>query len=123
MSANSSDTDHTNLFDRIFGLKRHEYFAVAWSFVYFFCVLSAYYMLRSIRESMAVAGGVQNIPWLFSGTFVVMLIATPIFGWVASRYPRRQFLPWVYYFFAANILLFYAGFSYHLHHSCFISYV
>ncbi len=115
MSANSSDTDHTNLFDRIFGLKRHEYFAVAWSFVYFFCVLSAYYMLRSIRESMAVAGGVQNIPWLFSGTFVVMLIATPIFGWVASRYPRRQFLPWVYYFFAANILLFYAGFSYAVH--------
>lgn len=112
MSANSSDTDRANLFDRIFGLERHEYFAVAWSFVYFFCVLSAYYMLRSIRESMAITGGVQNIPWLFSATFAVMLIATPIFGWVASRYLRRQFLPWVYYFFAANILLFWAGFSY-----------
>ncbi len=115
MSTNSSDTDRANLFDRIFGLEKHEYFAVAWSFVYFFCVLSAYYMLRSIRDSMAVEGGVQNIPWLFSATFVVMLIATPIFGWVASRYPRRQFLPWVYYFFAANILLFWAGFSYAIH--------
>ena len=115
MSAESSDTDGTNLFDRIFGLEKHEYFAVAWSFVYFFCVLSAYYMLRSIRESMAVEGGVQNIPWLFSATFVVMLMATPVFGWVASRYPRRQFLPSVYYFFAANILRFSVGFSYAVH--------
>lgn len=111
MSTNSSNPVRTTLFDRILGLEKHEYFAVAWSFVYFFCVLSSYYILRSVRESMAVEGGVQNIPWLFSGTFIVMLIATPLFGWVASRYPRRRFLPWVYYFFAANILIFYAGFS------------
>ena len=94
-----------SLFDRVLGLERHEYYAVAWSFVYFFCVLSAYYMLRSVRETMAVEGGVQNVPWLFSSTFVVMLAVTPVFGWVASRYPRRQFLPWVYYFFVVNILL------------------
>jgi AAA family ATP:ADP antiporter len=101
-----------SLVHRVLGLERHEYYAVAWSFVYFFCVLSAYYMLRSVRETMAVEGGVQNVPWLFSSTFVVMLAVTPVFGWVASRYPRRRFLPWVYYFFVVNILLFWAGFSY-----------
>ena len=101
-----------SLLHRVLGLERHEYYAVAWSFVYFFCVLSAYYMLRSVRETMAVEGGVQNVPWLFSSTFVVMLAVTPVFGWVASHYPRRQFLPWVYYFFVINILLFWAGFSY-----------
>jgi AAA family ATP:ADP antiporter len=101
-----------SLLHRVLGLERHEYYAVAWSFVYFFCVLSAYYMLRSVRETMAVEGGVQNVPWLFSSTFVVMLAVTPVFGWVASRYPRRRFLPWVYYFFVINILLFWAGFSY-----------
>ena len=100
------------ILDRVLGLERHEYYAVAWSFVYFFCVLSAYYMLRSVRETMAVEGGVQNVPWLFSSTFVVMLAVTPVFGWVATRFPRRQFLPWVYYFFVANILLFWGGFSY-----------
>ena len=106
------DKTERSVLDRVLGLERHEYYAVAWSFVYFFCVLSAYYMLRSVRETMAVEGGVQNVPWLFSSTFVVMLAVTPVFGWVASRYPRRQFLPWVYYFFAVNILLFWAGFSY-----------
>ena len=110
------DRPHANkerfLLGRVLGLERHEYYAVAWSFVYFFCVLSAYYMLRSVRETMAVEGGVQNVPWLFSSTFVVMLAVTPVFGWVASRYPRRRFLPWVYYFFVINILLFWAGFSF-----------
>ena len=100
------------LLDRVLGLQRHEYYAVAWSFVYFFCVLSAYYMLRSVRETMAVEGGVQNVPWLFSSTFLVMLAATPLFGWVASRFPRRRFLPWVYYFFVFNILVFWGGFSF-----------
>ena len=101
----------TFLFDRVLGLERHEYVAVAWSFTYFFCILSSYYMIRPIRDSMAVGSGPNTIPWLFTATFVVMMIATPIFGWVASRYPRRTFLPWVYIFFISNILIFWGLFS------------
>ena len=111
MSANTSDSAQPNPLKRIFGLERHEYVAVAWSFAYFFCVLSSYYILRPVRESMAVGSGTNTIPWLFFGTFVTMLIATPIFGWVASRYPRRQFLPWIYLFFIYNILIFSIVFS------------
>jgi len=112
MSKLSSDVRPPNGFDRLFGLEKHEYLPVAWSFVYFFCVLSSYYVLRPVRESMAVASGALNVPYLFSTTFVVMLLAAPVFGWVSSRYPRKQFLPWVYLFFASNILLFWAGFTY-----------
>ena len=112
MSTDITDNAQPGWFDRVFGLQKHEYVAVAWSFVYFFCILSAYYMLRPVRETMAVGGGVQNVPWLFSSTFVSMLIVAPIFGWLASRYPRKKLLPCVYLFFIANILLFYAGFSY-----------
>ncbi len=100
------------LITRALGIRREEFAAVAWSFAYFFCLLAAYYMLRSVREAMAIVGGTENIPWLFTGTFVAMLLATPVFGWVASRFPRKTFLPWVYYFFIANILIFFAAFSY-----------
>ena len=93
------------------GVKPRELVAVAWSFVYFFCVLSAYYMLRSVRETMAIVSGVENIPWLYTATFTVMMLATPVFGWIASRYRRRTFLPWVYYFFILNILLFFIAFT------------
>lgn len=99
-------------FTRVLGIERDELVAVAWSFVYFFCILSAYFMLRSMRDAMAIVSGVQNIPWLFTGTFVLMMLVTPVFGWVASRYPRRTFLPWVYYFFIANILIFFVVFTY-----------
>jgi AAA family ATP:ADP antiporter len=102
---------------RVLGIERDELAAVAWSFVYFFCILSAYYMLRSVREAMAIVSGVRNIPWLFTGTFVLMLLATPVFGWITSRFPRRTFLPWIYYFFIANILIFYAVFVYAQNHS------
>ncbi len=96
----------------LLGPKRQEYEAVAWSFIYFFCVLSAYYILRPIREEMAVGSGPNTIPMLFTGTFVAMLFATSIFGWVASRYPRRSFLPWVYLFFITNIVIFWGVFAY-----------
>ncbi len=111
MTASSSDTAQPILFSRILGLRKHEYVAVAWSFAYFFCVLSSYYILRPVRDQLAVGSGPNTIPWLFFGTFITMLIATPIFGWVASRFPRRQFLPWVYLFFVSNILIFWAVFS------------
>ncbi len=112
MSTQPPNTGPSSTFDRLFGFKKHEYVAVAWSFVYFFCILSSYYMLRPVRETMAVESGVQNVPWLFAATFVVMLMAAPLFGWVSSRFPRKQFLPWVYLFFVVNILLFWGGFSY-----------
>ena len=111
MNAPAADSSRSSLLNRLFGLEKHEYAAVGWSFLYFFCVLSSYYMLRPVRDEMAVFSGADTIPWLFMGTFVVMLLATPIFGWVTSRFPRRKFLPWVYLFFISNILIFWGVFS------------
>jgi AAA family ATP:ADP antiporter len=107
----ATDPVNSSLFDKVFGLERHEYAAAAWSFFYFFCVLSAYYILRPVRESMGVESGIQTLPYLFMSSFVVMLIATPVFGWITSRYPRRVFLPWVYAFFIINILIFWVIFT------------
>jgi AAA family ATP:ADP antiporter len=99
------------LVSRLFGAEPGEYTAALWSFAYFFFVLGSYYMVRPIRETMAVESGPETIPLLFTGTFVAMLLATPVFGWVASRFPRRKFLPWVYGFFILNMLAFWAAFS------------
>ncbi len=111
MTAATDDKLRQLVFGKILGIERHEYVAVAWSFAYFFCVLSSYYIIRPVREEMAVGSGPNTIPYLFIGTFVAMIFATSIFGWVASRYPRRTFLPWVYLFFISNILIFWFVFS------------
>ena len=104
------DTANDSFLSELFGIERDELIAVAWSFAYFFCVLSSYYILRPVRE-MVSSSGPETIPYLFIGTFVTMIFATTIFGWVASRYPRRTFLPWVYLFFISNILIFWVVFS------------
>ena len=85
--------------------------ASLWSFACFFCLLCGYYVLRPLRDEMGVQGGVENLPWLFSATFAVMLAVVPVFGFAASRLPRRRLVPWTYLFFITNVLGFYGLFS------------
>jgi len=80
--------------------------ALLWSFAYFFCLLAGYYILRPLRDEMGVAGGVRNLPWLFTATFLVMLAAVPCYGALVARLPRRLFIPLVYHFFVANLAVF-----------------
>ena len=91
---------------RIVAVRPAEIRALLWSFAYFFFLLASYYVLRPVRDEMGIAGGVKNLPWLFTATFFVMLAALPLFGAVVARVPRRRFIPLVYHFFAANILVF-----------------
>ena len=85
--------------------------AMLWAFSYFFALLCSYYILRPMRDEMGIAGGVDNLQWLFTGTFLAMLAMVPLFGWLTSRYKRSTFLTSVYVFFIANLLLFYVLFS------------
>jgi len=80
--------------------------ALFWSFAYFFCLLAGYYVLRPLRDEMGIAGGVRNLQWLFTATFVVMLAAVPVFGAMVARLTRRRFIPLIYHFFVANIAIF-----------------
>ncbi|NIQ42432.1 MAG: MFS transporter, partial [Pseudomonas stutzeri] len=102
---------------RLVNVEPHEVRAVAWAFLYFFSLLCSYYIVRPMRDEMGIAGGVENLQWLFTATFVAMLCAVPAFGWVTSRYPRPVFLPAVYLFFAACLLLFFFAFHSGLTHA------
>jgi|KBSMisStaDraftv2_1062788.scaffolds.fasta_scaffold02945_3 AAA family ATP:ADP antiporter len=95
------------LLRRLVTLRQGELAAMLWSFAYFFCLLCSYYVLRPVRDEMGIQGGVDNLPRLFTATFLAMLAAVPLFGWASSRFPRRKLLPIVYLFFAANLLVFY----------------
>ncbi|AHL34641.1 ADP/ATP translocating protein [Pseudomonas brassicacearum] len=75
-------------------------------FVLFLCLFTGYFMLRPIRESMGITAGVENLQWLFTATFLVMLAAVPMFAWLSSRVPRLRLVDWVYGFFAINLLMF-----------------
>ena len=80
--------------------------AALWSFAYFFALLAGYYVLRPLRDQMGIAGGVKNLPWLFTATFVTLLVTQPLYGALVARLPRARFIPIVYHFFVANLILF-----------------
>ncbi|WER48243.1 MFS transporter [Cupriavidus sp. WKF15] len=86
------------------GIHPGETRAVVAGFLFFFCLFASYFMLRPVRETMGIAGGVKNLQWLFTATFVVMLAAIPLYGACCARLPRRRFVPWVYAFFIANLV-------------------
>ncbi|MGC2813402.1 MAG: MFS transporter [Bradyrhizobium sp.] len=80
--------------------------ALAWSWLYIFSLLSSYYIMRPIRDQMGVAGGVNNLQWLFTGTLVGMLLLNLPFSYLVKTFPRETFIAISYRFFSANILLF-----------------
>ncbi|WP_227370250.1 NTP/NDP exchange transporter [Halomonas sp. M20] len=95
---------------RLLNLRPREAPPVLAGLALFFLLFTGYFMLRPVRETMGVAGGVDNLQWLFTGTFVSTLLVLPLFGWLASRVARRRILPYAYGFFIANLLLFAALF-------------
>jgi AAA family ATP:ADP antiporter len=94
----------------LFEVRPHERRALGWSLVYVFAVLSAYYVLRPIRDEMGVQGGVENLPWLFTGTLLGMIAVNPLFAALVKRLPRERFIAWSYRFFAVNLVLFLVAF-------------
>lgn len=95
---------------RLFNLKREEAGGVIPGFVMFFLLFAGYFLLRPVRETMGIAGGVRNLHWLFTGTFLATLAAMPLFGWIAGRVARRRIVYWVFGFFATNLFAFAAAF-------------
>lgn len=89
------------------GAKPDEVVPLSWAFLYFFCLLCGYYLLRPVRDEMAIEGGVQNLPWMMTGTFLTLLAATPLFGYLSARVDRYRLLLTVYAFFIANLAIFF----------------
>ena len=80
--------------------------ALGWSWLYIFCVFVSYYILRPIRDDMGVAGGVENLQWLFTGTLLGMIVVNPPFAALVAKLPRVRFIAITYRFFIVNLLIF-----------------
>ena len=85
--------------------------AVGLAFAYFFMLLCAYYLLRPVRDAMAISAGLENLRWLYTGTFASMMLLSPLFGVLVSRVRKQFLLPITNLFFASNLLVYYLLFK------------
>lgn len=107
-------TGHHKTIQSLTGADANEVRPLCWSFLYFFCLLCGYYILRPVRDEMAIEGGVQHLPWMMTATFLTLLVATPLFGYVSARIPRDRLLLAVYAFFASHLVGFFLLMSGHV---------
>jgi ATP:ADP antiporter, AAA family len=91
---------------RVVSVEADEVRPMLLSALYFFLIMAGYFIIRPLRDEMGIAGGVRNLPWLFTGTLVGMLLAHPIYTAMVSRLPRRRFIPLSYNLFALCMLVF-----------------
>jgi ATP:ADP antiporter, AAA family len=91
--------------------------ALAASFATLLCTFSSYAILRPVRDALGITSGLETIPYLFWAVFIAMLLLQPLYGWLTSRLPRSLFLPWVYIFFAANLVGFWFWFRLQADHT------
>src|SRR6204780_1989026 len=92
---------------RIAGVEHHEIKVALTAFLYFFLLMTSYFILRPLRDTMGTIYGVAHLQELFTGTFLLSLIVAPIFAGLASRIRLASFLPWVYGFIAITLIVFY----------------
>jgi len=95
---------------RIIVAEPHEVPAVVGGVLLFFLLFASYFMLRPVRETFGIAGGVDNLQWLFLGTFIASLVVIPAYGALAKTVERRHLLP-ITYIFSAIVM---AGFGFSL---------
>jgi AAA family ATP:ADP antiporter len=93
--------------DKIVDVKPREVRALWLGFVFHFLILTGYYIMRPIRDSIAAGNRLETLPWMFTATLVAMLIANALFAAIVARMPRRKFIPLAYGFFIFNLALFF----------------
>lgn len=79
-----------------------------WAAAMFCAVLASYFVLRPVRDALALDGDIAFLPVLFTLTFGAMLAVTRLWGSAVSRWPRRRFVPILYRVFIATVVVFYA---------------
>jgi len=99
--------DSRNFLQRTFALEKKESSLVLLSAALFYTLMTGYNILKPIRDTMGLAGGVRDLENLFLFTLGAMALLTPLFGWLVRRFPRDRFIPIAYRFFALNLVVFF----------------
>ena len=95
------------LLQKAVDVRPNEVGALGLGFAFHFLILTGYYILRPIRDSIAASNRLETLPWMFTATLVAMLLANVLFAAVVARMSRRKFIPLAYGFFIFNLGLFF----------------
>jgi len=74
-----------------------------WATAYGFFIMFSYYILRAVRDEISSSDR-GNLQILWTAVFFVMLVAVPVYSWVASKYSRGVVVRLANRFFIACLI-------------------
>ena len=88
-------------------VKEQEVRAVIFSFLFVVLLMSAYYILRPVRDSMASDWTDAEVSWLWTMNFFISTAIVALYGIMVSKFRFRLLVPAMYGIFAASFIIFY----------------
>ena len=82
------------------------------SFLYFFFVICSYYVLKPLRDGLAMEFGATNINYLNILSMFSLLIVNAVYSLIVGKYKREIFIPAITSFFLVSILFFWSIFTF-----------
>lgn len=79
---------------------------VLWGAAAFAALLVSYGMVRPVRDALLLDRRAEDIPWVFTATFIVVSVTSPLWSAILARWSRRRVVPLAFHVFAASTVVF-----------------
>ena len=89
-------------------VKEQEVKAVIFSFLFVVVLMSAYYILRPVRDAMASDWTDAEVSWLWTLNFFISTAIVALYGIMVSKFRFRLLVQTMYGIFAISFIIFYA---------------
>ena len=107
----STSNPISRLLKRVSKIEAHEVNATLSSFLFVVILMSAYYILRPVRDAMASDWSDAEVSWLWTINFFISTAVVALYGVAVSRFRFQLLVPTVYGFFALTFVVFYVAAS------------
>ena len=98
----------SQLLGTLANVQGHEIKAVVGSFLFVVLLMSAYYILRPVRDAMASDWSDAEVSWLWTLNFFISTGVVALYGALVARFPLRLLVSATYGIFALTLVIFYA---------------
>ena len=87
-------------------MRPNEIRATLLSFAFVFLLMTAYFILRPVRDAMSSDWSDTELSWLWTSTFFFSFLAVSLYGEIISRIKFNYVVPGVYVFFSITFFVF-----------------
>ena len=96
-----------NFLNTVSMIKQREVKAVIFSFLFVVVLMTAYYILRPVRDAMASDWTDAEVSWLWTLNFFISTVIVALYGMAVSKFRFRLLVPTMYSIFAGSFVMFY----------------